>query len=221
MDNAQKEEEGVHIGQILHLDRDDEKQQHLHVREKGGKGKEHGQVNVLGAEHKVKAGDKIYRHAVDNGKDNAGEEVNIELSRAPVLLKCAAYPVIKIKGDEGKQTCAGGIEDKGEETPYLSAHDVGGGEAEVAQQHRVHSAYYPEGHICYANVFHQVWNTEIRVLIAKSVNYIPWIFHLSLHFCAGHTIIEINIPFILSKVYENFVKLKNYALSFHKYMLLW
>ena len=95
---------------------------------------------------------------------------------------------------------------------------MGRGEAEIAQQHRVHGPQYPEHNIGYADIFHQVRNTEIGVLIAEPVDKIAWIFHCSLLNTAHY---EINIPLILRKVYENFVKPKIYALSFHNCMLLW
>jgi len=112
LDNAQQEEESVHIGQILHLDGQNEKQQHLHIREKGRKGEEHGKVDVLGAEHKVYAGDKVHDHTVDDGQYNAGEEIDVELRSAPVLFKGAAYPIVKIEGNEGQHTRTGRVEYK-------------------------------------------------------------------------------------------------------------
>ena len=79
---------GIRIqqGKPLHLHRDDEKQQHLHIRKERRKGEEHGQVHILRVELDSNAGNKIHQKAVHDREDQAGEKVDVELGRPPLPL---------------------------------------------------------------------------------------------------------------------------------------
>ena len=114
----------VQNGQILDFNRYAVKQQYLHVGKQRREGEKHGQVDIRGRQRQIDPADKIDRKAVDRRQNHAGEKVNRELARAPVLLQRAADPIIKIEGDEGQNTRAGRVEHKGHQTPYLPVEDM-------------------------------------------------------------------------------------------------
>jgi len=99
----------VHISKVFYLDGNEVEKQHLHIREKHGKGKEHGQVHILRRQVKAQASNEIHEETINNSEYYTGEKVDIELSRTPVLLKGGAYHIVKIKGDECQNTHAGRI----------------------------------------------------------------------------------------------------------------
>ena len=148
-DNRKHKERRVNQREILHLHRDDEHEQHLHIREQRRKREEHRQVDILGVEHNVDAEHKVDDKAVQYGQNNAGEKVAVELRRAPILLKRAADPIIKIEGDKGDEACIRRVENKGHDTPYLPVQDKIGVKRKVRQQNRVHRAEKPERHVRY------------------------------------------------------------------------
>ena len=175
--HAQQEICRVNIGHVFYLYRDQEKQQHLQIGKQRRKGEEHGQVDILRVQPKTPAGNKIHQKAVHDGQQHAGEKVYIELRRSPILLQSASDPVIKIKHNEGQNPCAGRIEHKGNQPPYLPPENHCRVKAEISHKHGVHSAQYPEGHIGDAYIQHQIFNAKMGVLIAKTLYIIHRVFH--------------------------------------------
>lgn len=167
--NAVGKERRVNIRKILYLYRDEVEQQHLHIREQRGVGEEHREVHILRRQVECKAGDEIKDEAIQHRQDNAGEKVNVELRRTPILLQRCADEVIEIKRDERKYTAAGRVENKRDKPPYLPAQDKRGVKGEVAQKRWVHRTDKPEYDIGNHDVFHQIGYAEIRVLIAETI----------------------------------------------------
>ena len=69
-ENTDQEEDGINQGKPLHFNRNDKEQQHLHIREKRGKGKEHGEINILCREAYRHMGDQINQKSVKDSKNN-------------------------------------------------------------------------------------------------------------------------------------------------------
>ena len=176
--DAHYKERGVEIGKVLYLDGQYIEKQHLHLREEHGEGEEHGQIHILGRQTKAGAGDKIHHKAVKHGKHNAGNEIEVELGRAPILFKGGAYHVIKIHGDKGEKARAGGDERKGHDTPDLPAEYQRGIEGEIGIQHRIDRAHKPENYVGYGNILHKIGHAEVGVLSAKAFNKVHWVFHI-------------------------------------------
>lgn len=168
--DAYNKERRIHIGQILYLYGDKIEKKHLHIREEGGKGKEKGEIDILGAEIEAEAGYEVHDKAIEHCKYDAGEKIDIEAGSAPIAFKSGADHIIEIKGDESKYPGAGRIEHEGDKAPDLPAQDKGGVEGEIAHEHGVHRTKDPEHHVGNGDIFHQIGNTEVGMLPAESVN---------------------------------------------------
>ena len=105
--------------------------------------------------------------------------------------------VIEIKRDKGQHPRAGGVQGEGDDAPDLAVQHQIGVKAQVAQQHRVHRAEQPEGHVRDAHIHHQARDAEIGMLAAESVDIYHGILHV-FHSFAGETIIS----FLPGKVYK-------------------
>lgn len=89
--DAVNEECGVEIRKIFHLYGDDVEKQHLHIRVEHGKGEKHRQIHILRREVKAQPRNKVHDKPIDDREDDAGEEIYIELRRAPIALKRITY----------------------------------------------------------------------------------------------------------------------------------
>ena len=101
-------------GQPLGLDRDDEEEQELQVGIEGGKGEEHGHIDIV-------HGRGAHQKAHQNVQQNAEEIENGELVGTPLPLQGVADEVVEVEGD-GKQenvSAGGGDKDKGNDPPDL------------------------------------------------------------------------------------------------------
>ena len=96
--DRQGEEGRVEPRKPLHLHRDDEEDEELGLREQGGKGEKHGEVDVprAGDPH-VLPRDEGGEDAGEQGQKNAGEVVEIELGGAPLPLQRGADHVVEIQ----------------------------------------------------------------------------------------------------------------------------
>ena len=104
----------VNPGQPLGLDRDDEEEQELQVGIEGGKGEEHGHIDIV-------HGRGAHQKAHQNVQQNAEEIENGELVGTPLPLQGVADEVVEVEGD-GKQenvSAGGGDKDKGNDPPDL------------------------------------------------------------------------------------------------------
>ena len=98
----------------LGLDRDDEEEQELQVGIEGGKGEEHGHIDIV-------HGRGAHQKAHQNVQQNAEEIENGELVGTPLPLQGVADEVVEVEGD-GKQenvSAGGGDKDKGNDPPDL------------------------------------------------------------------------------------------------------
>ena len=77
--------------------------------------------------------------------------------------------------------------------------DGSGVKAQVGQEGTVDGAQHPEGHVGNADVHHQIFNSEVRVLIAEALDPIHGISHRILH--SGKSL-HYNIPCLCAKVYK-------------------
>ena len=151
-----QEKHTVHNGKILHLDRYNEEQQHLHIGEERGKGKEHTEVDICRGDREGDAEDEVNREAVNLSQQNAHKEIDIEFRRAPDPLKGHTQPVIEVHRDERQQPGGGRVEHEADHAPYLTAHYHGRVKGNITQKHGVDRAHKPKHHIGYGNVFHQI-----------------------------------------------------------------
>ena len=119
--NVHGKEHRVQNGQPLHLDGNDEKQQHLGVRVQSGKGQEHGHADVIGAENGIiDVEGVIADDAHQNGQHHAGEIIEVEFRRAPLPLQQVADEVIKVQvDDEVKDIADIRHENKAHQPPQL------------------------------------------------------------------------------------------------------
>ena len=102
-EDAKEEEDGIYQRKPLHFDRDDKEQQHLHIREEGGKREEHGEIDILRRKADCHMGNEIHQEAVDDGEENAREEIDVEPGCPPLALKRGADKVVKIKSNESEK----------------------------------------------------------------------------------------------------------------------
>ena len=168
--DTEEEEHGVHQSKPLHLDRDNEEQQHLHIREEGGKGKEHGEIDILRRKADWYAGYKIHEKAVQNGEDDSGEEIDIEPGRPPLSLECGADEVIEIERDEGKETSTRRDKYKGDQPPDMPVENIVGIEGHIRENARIDHIEQPHNGTGDRQIPHQVRDAEIRMLHTKDVN---------------------------------------------------
>ena len=167
----------VHICKIFYLDRYDVEKQNLHIREKDGKGEEHGKIHILRCQIKAQPRNKVHEEAVYDGEYYAGEKVDVELCRSPVLFESSTYHIIKIKGNERQNTHTGRIESKGHKSPHLPAKDESRVEGQIAHKHGIYRADYPKNHIGNGYIFHKVGDTKAGMFSAKIVDDTSGIFH--------------------------------------------
>src|SRR5699024_8444291 len=114
----------VEDGQPLHLDGDDEEQQHHVVRIERGEGEEHRKVDVVRGHAVAYAADEVDYEAVDDLQQHAAEIIDGEAPRAPLPLQRAADEVVEIERDEqGEGAAVQWQENKGHQPPYLPAQD--------------------------------------------------------------------------------------------------
>ena len=93
---------------------DDEEEQELQVGIEGGKGEEHGHIDIV-------HGRGAHQKAHQNVQQNAEEIENGELVGTPLPLQGVADEVVEVEGD-GKQenvSAGGGDKDKGNDPPDL------------------------------------------------------------------------------------------------------
>ena len=93
-------------------------------------------------------------------------------------MTASADQIVEINYQKGKQTVSGRVHGKGHEPPYLTAEDRRRAEGEIAHKHGIDRPYEPESDVAYADVFHQIGNTEPRVLSAEAVNEIQRFAHI-------------------------------------------
>ena len=169
--HRQNKEYRVHQCEPFHLDRDDEEQQHLHIREKRRKGEKHREVHILRRHSDVDAGRKIDDEPVKHGEDNAAEKVDVELRRPPILLKGAADPVVKIHRDERQHTRPRRHEREGDEPPHLPVEKTRERVGEEAQKVAVREVgQKSQHHVADDDIEHQVGDAKIRVQDTEAVD---------------------------------------------------
>ena len=171
--NAHDENHGVHDGQPLHLDGDDEEKQHLHIGEEGGEGEEHAEVDILGVYGIAYSGDEEDEEAVYGCENHTGEEVEIEFGCAPAVFQRLAYEVVEVEEYEGKEAVGVGDENEGEYAPDLTAENVVGGEGKhtLKAAGGVHHGEKPDDDVADDHVQHEIVYAEAGVLIAKEVHF--------------------------------------------------
>ena len=127
----------VQISQPLDLHRDQEHEQKLHVGIDEGKGQEQGHVDVVGIQQINVAGHKISDKSADDGKDHAGEIIDIKPEGTPGVFQILPQHIIQIKGkNEKDEACIGRLDQKGEKTPHLPAQDHRRIQAEIVHIER-------------------------------------------------------------------------------------
>ena len=173
-----KEERGVDVGEPLYLDRDDEEQQYGHVRVERRKGEEHREIDVCRRDVQANAGDKVDDEGEYLGENDAGEEKYRELRRTPVALQRVAYEIIKIESEQGEKIKADRVEYEADEPPDLPVQNGGSGERQVAHQNGIDKTQQPEHDVSADDVFHQVRDAEVRVLIAEAIDIVHGLFHI-------------------------------------------
>ena len=179
-DDAEHEQRRIHIRQILHLDRDNEKQQHLHIRIERGKGEEHGQVQIRGRDDHVASENSRKDHAVDRREEHTAHVVDREFAVAPLALETRADPIVKIQHHQ-QPDGAGlrGYEHIRHKPPDLPVQDS---LCRAAQKRnelpgRVHFRQQPDSRVADDDDQHQVRDTKARMRIAKPVDFVHQFSH--------------------------------------------
>ena len=170
------EQRRVHIGQPLHLDGNDEKQQHLRIREQEREGEEHGQVHIVGARHGVAlAGDEAGDQHAHRRQQYAADVVEVELGGAPLALQRGADPVVEIQADQQPEdAAAGGHKHIGKDAPQLALQHSGGIQRQKRQ--RVGVVGLREHHqnihddVAGHDVEHQIGDAETGVPCAEALH---------------------------------------------------
>ena len=163
--------------QILHPDRNNEKQKNLLVGKQGSIGEEHGEVKILRIDPDSPATDEVHQKTVDDSQKPPDQQINIKLRRAPILLERAAHPVIEIEHKKGEQTGAGWIEHEGEKAPDLPAQYQRSVKAQIAHQNGIRRPENPENNIGDRQIPHEIRDAEIGMPITETVDQTHGIFH--------------------------------------------
>ena len=163
-------QDSINNGEIFDLERNNEKQKHLHIRVERRKREEHTQIYILRRKIEIYAEKEVDHKAVNHRQQNAGEEIDGKLRCPPLAFQRCADQIIKIDRDKGQKTAARRVHGVGDKPPDLPMQDRGGIEREIAHQHGIDRTDQPEYHIADADVFHQIRNAEIRMLTAKTVD---------------------------------------------------
>ena len=118
-------ESGVQPGQPFDLYRNHEEKQYLHFPVQGGKGEEHGQVDVVHSGGLHGQRDKqIDQEARNDIKHHPKQVEHRKLGHAPLPLQDGADPVVEIQGDgQEKEITGRRHKDKGEQPPDLAFVD--------------------------------------------------------------------------------------------------
>ena len=175
--HADNKEHRVNKSEKLHAHRDNEHEQHLHIRIHRREGEEHRKIDVAGIQHHAGVECKIHHKAVNHRQQNTGEKEHGEGTAAPFPLKDAAYPVIEVKHQQRQKTGVGREEHEADNTPDLTAHDKCRVKDNVLQEHGIDHIHQPEGHIGYGHIFHKIAYAKVGVIIAKALNFISEIKH--------------------------------------------
>jgi len=153
-DQLQDKQRPVHIGQILHLDGEEEKQQHLMVGEQKGKSQKQRQIQIG-------AGAVAGQKRRDNGADHAHQVVQIEPEGAPYVFQRASEKIIEVDEEKQGDDIAGRrYKDKGQKPPELSLQRRLGVQRQIAGQadllHR--KDHIADKHRCdgHRNIQHQI-----------------------------------------------------------------
>lgn len=118
-------------GHILHLNGDDEEQQHLKIRVEHGKSKKQRQVDVV-------AGAVTCERSRQDGPEHAAQVIDVELEIAPGIFQCVADEIVEIKRQHKAQRAGAlGNEHKGEQPPHLAVHHGGPVQRKTAEQQDV------------------------------------------------------------------------------------
>ena len=119
----------------FHLDRQDSEEIHAYFREQHGKGKEGGQVDVVGADIHGNPGNPVHGHGSERHKKPARENVQVVPERAHVALQTFPYEKVQQKHEDDKKVQR--LRDgkyPGKEPPHLSLHHHFGIEYNVTIQ---------------------------------------------------------------------------------------
>ena len=176
-DHSEDKVGSVDESQLLHPDRDDEKQQNLLIREQSRIGEKHGQIKILSIDTDPQTTDKVHQKTVDDSQKPADQQIDIKLWCPPVLLQRTAHPVVEIKDQKCKKTGAGRVEHKSKQAPDLPAKNQRGVKAEVAHQHTVRGTKNPENDVGDRQIPHEVRDTEVGMPITETINQTHGIFH--------------------------------------------
>ena len=149
-----------------------------HVRVERRKGEEHREIDVCRRDVQANAGDKVDDEGEYLGENDAGEEKYRELRRTPVALQRVADEIIKIESEQGEKIKADGVEYEADEPPDLPVQNGGRGERQVAHQNGIDKTQQPEHDVSADDVFHQVRDAEVRVLIAEAIDIVHGLFHI-------------------------------------------
>lgn len=117
-----EEKRRVNVCKPFDLDRNNEHKKHLRVGEKGRKGEEHRQIDVICSYIYTLLCYEIDDKSVDDSQEYAAENKDVEPCGAPFSFKSAAYPVIKIEKQQRPHAQILRDENKGDEPPDLSSH---------------------------------------------------------------------------------------------------
>ena len=173
-DHVVANQNSVRDSQPFHLDGNDEEQQYLCIGEQAGKGKEHGEVDIVRtADDQVDAADQAGHGHGDDRQQYAAEIVEVEFGSTPLPLQRAANPIVEVQLDEKHERPGGvGNENKADDTPHFSAEQsvqvkvqkVQGGD--IGQKH----SKKIDGGSTDDDVAHQVGDTETGVPGAEAIH---------------------------------------------------
>lgn len=140
----------------------DKEQQELHVRVQHGKGQQKRRIEIVRAQRQVPAKQQIHHQARDHMEEHAGEIIEVEAERAPLVFQHPAHEIIQIQGEHDKEKPFHidrhrRSNDKGNDPPDLSMQDLGRVQAQpLFIQSRRHNLQYKAHRIQYNDIIDQV-----------------------------------------------------------------
>ena len=166
----------VDDGKPFHLNGDDEKQHHLHIREQDSKGQEQGQIDKMGSGQgeAIVSGNKTRDDSADDGENHAGDVIESKACGAPFTFQRRADPVVEIEGEQHEEGAAvHGEEDKRYDAPNLAPEQA----AEIEGQKGQGGGIFGTGEQCQQihndiachHIEHQARDAEVGMPGTESV----------------------------------------------------
>lgn len=172
LENGKDKKYGIHNGQPLNLDRNDEKQQNNLIGIKRREGEKHGEVDIRGTYRNVCMKREVGNQSIDNGKQHSGNIVQREAGRAPASLQCRANKIRKVQRNDGPDPVAVRNDDKRDKPPDLPVQNMVGAKQQklIQGSASVHRSQQPDYRIGDYNEQHHIGNSKTRMTCAEAVN---------------------------------------------------